>query len=388
MNKHFSLLAADVLRRRLSKKLVVIRDNAIVESKDLQIENYDNPIIIQTNLNAKKFLKYFGKFITNLKIEYQSVHPSNKIRVNRINNLINLHCAETLKNFEISTQLDNFLDEFTKSFKNVEDLVLNGRFKSLNNSELNLNQIFPAMKSLIIDGKIRFTSGDSGLDQNFSHLKHLELYIVPYEFQEFLTESIVRNLIRKNKQITSLRLIQPSRKLLKVASICLPSLDSLDIQFYDDRLTNDENQIYFPNVKKLVTHHSYIPFQNVIFGNLKEFQYLKPMSAYCHRWTQLVKNNSRLRKLITNFYINNEELTRLASSSEHLTEIYISVDDSVDIETIIRLIQKNTHLKKMHLKFKFPNKNRIKSTLKAMLKSDNTWEFNEFMNLMIIERKL
>lgn len=95
----------------------------------------------------KGILIKFGHLISRLSV-LNGVWVS-KNTAKEIFRSINLYCSENLSEFEIHEENDIFV-EFTRAFKKVESVSLEGDFNRVDNSKHTFSQVFPAIRNLIL----------------------------------------------------------------------------------------------------------------------------------------------------------------------------------------------------------------------------------------------
>lgn len=402
-NKYFTNLVSLTLKRILAKKLVILRIPFYDDKKDLQVFETDDSIHIQNIQTISKLLKKSGHFILRLKIEqfYGTAKGASLLQ-----NLINLYCSETLKELHMvfihlttydgtsfSYALKNSLDNFQKPFKNVERIFLHGSFKSLDNDKLKFNEIFPAIQLLSLD--MIGIHDMSSVYQHFSHLKELRAHSwSTHNISGFLTDSSIESCIKMNPNIQRMTLKNVSAKLLKFVADNLPAIESLELSLSTEIEPNQrEQEICFENVTflKIFENVQNLP-RKISFRNLKEFQ-LEGTPKDSSRWIEFVERNQNLRKLcIFDYYLSNEEASRLSSTNPELNEITIAFDTNITNETIVKFINSLKNLMKIELIKYFEThqigKKSFQDTINVLNETfGNQWNLKDFPNKIIIERK-
>lgn len=395
-NRIFSRLAADVFRRKFSKKTIKIVSSSSIGSM-MHIFNKNDNVEIQDYETVPKVLRYFGHLITSLKVEYYFVFDS---EIENINRIINLYCSDTLMDFDVHSGHEDFFDEMTKPFKAVKSVSVRGRYNSLGSKTLKLNELYPEMINLTLKNIKVFDS--SWINLNFPHLKYLCVDVSqntdPRMAANYLSEADVDRFIKNNQQIESVRLGSITQNLLKMVAKDLPNLINLELECYDEWNSNFEHRVIrFDNVKRFTMEggsHS-VP-ENIAFTQLEEFQ-TDGFPKECTRWIDLIENNKSLRKVhVYERYIKNSEFQRLAQAHSNLIEISLMCGKDVQDETIAMFIKKSKQLTKMHLgKYVVPNsgfsvdQRSLNSTSKVLHeKFGDEWIIYEHNLDIFFERKI
>lgn len=349
-NRHFSNLAADVLRRRFNNKLIVFSISTSNDEQANQVSDTDGIIKIQNLETMLKTLKYFGDFISKLEIIYESVDPLES-RAHQIYQFTNVYCSETLAQLHLANAPKGFFDEFRKPFKRLENVSLSGDFDKLSNEKNNLSEMFPAMRSLTLSTLSILNS--NWIDQVYMNLEHLNLLVYNSNGNApgRLTKSKIERLLQNNYQIRSLALEDASPELLRIVARKLPNLEKLELKLFE--AFDDEDEIHFKHLKCLNTKLSSHSVPTIIdLENLEELE-TDAFPGGCQRWMEFVEENKHLKKLtVDHYYINDSEILRLAQANSNLTEMSLWCENDVKSENLMKLIENNQHLRKMHLKLR------------------------------------
>lgn len=354
-NKYFSLLASGIFKRKFSKKVIKIMGSSAIGSVK-HIYYNDDTIELQDYETIPKVLRHFGHLISRLKLEHSFVFDS---KIKHINRYINLYC-DSMVDFDVHSANEDFFHEMTKSFERVENLVIRGRFKSLDSKTLNLNELYPAMKRLSLRNVKVF-------DFSWTHLQHTNLEYLSVDVSQnvdakmaakYLSEADAHIIIKNNPEIRSITLGSITQNLLKLVARDLQRLEQLALEEYDEWNPNFEHRnIFFSNVKRFTMKsgsHS-VP-ENLKFASLEEFE-ADGFPKYCTRWIDFIINTTSLRKVrVDARHIKNSELLRLARANLKLSEISLMCANDVSDDTIINLIKNSKNLRRVHLKkFLLPN---------------------------------
>lgn len=221
-------VAQEIFARKHAKKLIVISEKKEIVNihsiQDKEIETED-VLFVNDFDTILKVLKYFGHFIKNLMVTSNSPLSANEMK--NVTSSINLHCADNLVQFQISSDHLGFFKYMTKPFKNVGTLMIKGGFDSLASSTLKFDELFPAIRELSI-GYIYITD-QSSLVVHLPHLEYLYVEARQLNAPQFLKFVNLKKLLRKNRQISKLELNQlhDQDKMDDIRDI-LPNIDRLE----------------------------------------------------------------------------------------------------------------------------------------------------------------
>lgn len=232
----------------------------------------------------------------------------------------------------------------------------------------------------------------SWFDYTFLHLEYLDVEITNVrDFATIHPESVTERLLKKNPQIRTLVLRMVPPKMLKIVADLVPNLENLQINFYlDEEDANAEYTVHFDNLKMLsIRQSSRTMPKNVYFENLIELE-VDATESKCLRWLEFVEKSKSLVKLrVTDRYLCDEEISRLAMARLNLTELSAGFDRDVKDETIIQLIEMSKNLRKMELiKFVVPTESTsLLLTAKTLReKIGNQWNIADSPSEIFIER--
>lgn len=394
-SKYFLSLAVGVFKRKYSRKSIKIMGSFAIGSVK-HIHYNDDSIELQDYETIPKVLRYFGHLIRRLQVEYYVVFDK---EIKNINRNINLYCSDSLIEFDVHSGHEDFFDDMTKPFKNVKLLTIRGRFNSLDSKTLKMNELYPAMKRLILINVKVFNF-------DWIYLRHSNLEYLCVDVNQnadenmaakYLSEGDVDTMIKSNPQIRTLRLGSITQNLLKLISKDLPALENLELEDYDEWNSNFEHRnILLPNVKffKMERGSHSIP-DNIAFPCLEVFE-SDGFPDYCTRWINFIENNKNLRKVrVYQHHIRNSELLRFARANLKLEEIALMCANNVEDGTIIKFMENSKNLRKIYLnKYIMPNTgsadNRsLSSTAENLRKQFSTeWMVHETPFQIFLERNV
>lgn len=339
-NKKLSSLVDYVMQQKLAKKSVKIVTPNTANSDQAE---KDDSITIDNFVVASKMLKYFGKYIMRMELDF----PTTDNQTEEIEELVNLHCSQTL--FELIVRADNgdIFRSMTKPFQKVENILLKKHIKSLCNNVLNFNDLFPNLRSLnFVYVKV---SDTRCIEQEFPHLEHLSIDVNQFETYEYFTVPVLERFMQKNTHLksVSLQLVWPS--VLKLVAENLPELESLEIVHYYETNETHEN-IQFEKVHTFkMKQSSFSAPSNVTFDELKEL-IIDGCPTYCHRWLQFIEKHPKLQRLtVIDRDLSTSDIIILANSRFNVNEISFHSNGNIDGDDIAYLI-KQTNLQKITMK--------------------------------------
>lgn len=338
VNKPFSVLAADVYRRKYGNKMVEIRQafsidiKTIVEFENrIQIENFD---LIST------IFKHFGSVISNVKINYQEAKGS---RIKDILTLVNRN-SESLKQIRLELDNGNGLDGIEKPFLSVERVSIAGEYERLGNEQMNLNEMFPEMRRLSL--KHSMVHNQTSMALKFPHL---EEFHVAFAHTKGSTENDIRKMIEQNPQIRSLSVHYSTLAFLEFISQHLPNLEHLELPYILTQYSPG-NHMHFRHVKQLkiqtISEHFAV---RATFEQLEKLE-LDSSLDVSSIWIEFIGRSNNLTKLnIIDAEISNRELAMLTNRVPNLIEISFTLGAGVEAETIETFLQRNIKLRNADL---------------------------------------
>lgn len=350
LNNHLSLLVENVLRCRLAGKLVVLPGPYTMFSSRSDELPPENSVIIEEFPLASKVLKNYGHLISSIKID-NFYMPLNSAKT--IYKLINLHCSETLTELHISNTLTNIFDAFEKPFKIVENLLLEGSFDKLDNSNYGFNELFPSMRFLKCG--VMSTYNTKWINNRFEHLEYVHAHlndqasVYAGRFRAYELEQ----LIRSNPQIKNLTLKYVNPKLLKFIADQLPRIENLQLENYDEFNDNGVESycFHFEHMKSFsMRSSSHSMPVNISFGNLLSM-HVNSCPVICSRWIEFVERSRSLKKF-SRISITKAEILRISSANLNFNEISFECDEDIQPNDIVGLIEGVKDLKKIILKIR------------------------------------
>lgn len=372
-NGLFSILATDVFNRKFSNYKIVLKiglppiepiessddmhDIILGISSDLVEffdpfyvkEDDDRPLVAVSNKQIEilnfdlslTVLKYFGRVIRNLEVDYSSMDMD---RTKKINQAINKYCSNMLIQFDLQHCNENSMEKWTGPFVNVENVSIGSQLTKSTNESLPLDQLFPNIKNLYFD----FLSelDESYTDCYMSHLEHLSIGIAKRSSEK--NEPKFENLIKRNPHIFSIALDNISSKFLSIVNELLPNLQDLTLWTFEI----NRRSIHFENVKIFETQIGlYSSPVNITFSKLEELR----MSLYIdghHEWIDFFRNHSNLKRLHIKEILQNRmplPFEELMAELPHLEEMSMRYKPNENVESIIVFLNNHKKLVKFEL---------------------------------------
>lgn len=341
-NKRLSSLVEYVIQQKFAKKSVTIvtpfANNEFYDQTEI-----NDSITINDFRLASKVLKYFGHLIVHLELDF----PSTDNQIEEIEELVNLHCSNTLTELIVRADNGDIFRSMTRPFQKVENIRLKKHIKNLCNKLLNFSDLFPSLRRLnFVYVKV---SDTRCIEQIFPNLEHLQIDVNHFETSEYFTEPVLERFMQKNRHIRSLTLQLVTPSVLKLVAENLPELEYLEVQHYYE--TNDtNNSIHFGKVKRFVMKQSsFSAPNNVIFDELMDL-HIDGLPKYCRRWFQFIEMHPQLQRIeVTGRDLNASDIMRMAHSHFNVSEISLHSSGNVDSHDIAYLI-KHTNLQSIILK--------------------------------------
>lgn len=373
VSEDFSVLAANVFKRKFAIKMIDIREtssrSAILERSDIiMFGNFKN------TLNA---FKHFGPFISKLKI----IDEIHKNRVIQVLELINPEAITTiyLKSYDEFT-----LNSIKTPFWNAENVWLDGKFQKLGNDKWNLNELFPKVHQLSL--KHLQLTDQTSIHLHFRHLRILNFAI---QSERGLSDYDIECLIELNPQIQELSFESVSINTLKFVSEHVQNLESLYLKW---RLKNildyNGDAIHMNNTRKLVVNSS--PdhfFRHVIFDQLEELTiHFNP--DFPDDLIDIVESIPYLTKLeILKGEMNKEDLNQITGTIPNLVEVSIEAGLDIDVDTVDRFLKMSHKLETFVLNCDSNHFYTDDQLNELKMKITTEWIISQHLNYFMFERK-
>lgn len=343
----YSILAQDVFRRKYSKKEIKIFNPTINFTGEIFLIGDEASIPVQHLELILKILKKFGKFIQRLSFFIWAAHVSAST-IDEISSYINLYCSESLLKLRIQVDGNYSTSVFSgmlKPFNAVEEVTLQGRLGKMNSSMLDFNELFPALRNLIVN--VVFVENTSFIDRKFPQLEYVSiapsgLFTAYKPIQS--NPGDVEKMIKKNPQIRSIHFQSCTVEVLKTVNVFLPNLENLHIDLYLNGNHRAEELLFFENVKNFTVFAVLFP-TNLRFGHLTTFETKSDPNL---DWIKFVQRNPFLENLsIKGANIKKQQLQRLATLDWNMKEVYLRLSLDIDDESIVNFVRSLEKIKKI-----------------------------------------
>lgn len=390
-NKQFSVLAADVFRRRFaSLDIEIVKDrrlmvkpffvnvvdsilgnNALENEDKIPFEMSKHSIEVYDFELTLSLLKQFGNVIRNLNIHTQKLQ-SNHTEI--INKFTDKYCAKSLVKLDLKFIRSKTLEQFTGPFNVVEDLSFAIDVHKIGSKTQPLNQSFPNIKrlSLFMVSDIDY----SFIDCNYPRLEQLS--VRGLHATRFETAVAMQSIISKNPQIRNIELGTFVPNLIKIVQKLLPKIEQLTLALAS---SIGNYKLHFEHVKVFALGTSGLPGQ-ITFGKLEEL-HIYYSNGQSSAWVEFLEKHQN----ISRFHIRghgtesdlHEQFERITIKIPNLKEMSIVSERMVEVNAVVRFIE--THVKLMKFEI-IPCTRDVKEILKR--KFELQWNIN---NLKRDDRK-
>lgn len=392
-SKYFDIIVEDVIKRRLSKRMVVFSMLHPSKSPYLIFEENKESVKVRYVEAAIEFLKKFSQYIRNLKIKDILPRRHMPRRLNEVYRLIHEHCSETLTEFQYEWMNDNFFDFITIPFTNVQTVSMTGNVFS-SSINLDFQQMFPVIRILHLNWvRIQNTSK---ITLEYPHLETLYIEIHTDSSDDTVNEPVVIDLIRKNPQIQSISLKNVHSNLLQIVSETLINLEQLTVDSYLE--AKSTAKIHFEQMKSFKISNGFFRsmISNISFGeHLEEFEVIAHFRD--HKYIDFIEKNRNLKKIFVYGpfgLLDNHDIQRLAAADLNVTEMSISFDIDIEGENLVQLVNNCKQLKQLHLTMIPTNqftsfKPEIKEIISMLSKEfENRFVLNRYENEIILTKNV
>lgn len=275
VNSGLSAIAGSEVRcryRRHSKLEIIIRGYIGTYNED------QNQLTIQDAQMALNVLKYFGKYFAVVAFNFNdSINSSD---LNQITQYLNIYCAKSLAQLELD-MTHNLLGKFEKPFEAVEELMICLTVPA-SNETIRMNDLFPQLRRLKLRSGFNSVNYDF-INSTFPYLEHLHVFT--------FGDEDVREIIRRNPTIRSIKPQARHPSLIKFISQYLPNLENLTIY----HALNEG--VRFENVKCLeFMTNDMVSIEKLSMPQLESLK-MSYNPSFSEKWMEYFKNNTQLRRL-------------------------------------------------------------------------------------------
>ncbi|XP_031637938.1 uncharacterized protein LOC116350322 [Contarinia nasturtii] len=380
-----SLIASDVFKQKYANYTVKIDHNGDTKT-DLILMN--NETILMLGLNTtRKILKHFGRAIQKLTIQTQHFWINKE---DDILELVDKYCKLSLNKLSLEITNGDTLKKLSGPFEKVEDFtcnVIDVTEVAIRNHN-SLNSIFPNIRNLTL---IIESDTNTNFVDHLPHLENLNLIgdVVELDDNQKNTKYVyTERLIRKNHNITSLKLVYYPPDYLNVVEKYLKKIESLAIWHFN---LSAPIIFKFRDVKKFEFLSPPIGSPTKIsFSNLQEVR-LKYNAKHEREWIDFFTNNPHLKRVYIEDDAENEKYFSLKSLGSQLMEVEefsILSNNNISFSEIVKFVEINWFYKLQ--RFTYGSKNFNEDDGEYLKKElENKWnitEFNDHFDGFLFER--
>lgn len=334
INDEFSMLAADVYRRKHSHLQIILADlfslpdelNNTLSASDGEIDTdaidriIQNPSFIcnktanirlreeciglrdyATTLNT---FKHFGHLIKEL-----HVIRSAPLHLEFVGYLISKYSSDSLVEVAFSSSFDKLLERITKPLINVGNVTFYGTSFNFQLSIKEFDELFPVVRRLELRN-----FADHNLAYFNCHMPHLEHFLL----EQQTASPCILDIIGKNPQIRSIGLYRVDSELLQNVNTLLPQLESLQLP----RSKLQSEIIQFENVTTFDIRMNGSP-AHLRFPRLQTF-YVQYLDSLQNDYVSFLNEHTFLRHLhLASVEIRDSEFQQLTANLADLVEVTI-----------------------------------------------------------------
>lgn len=269
---------------------------------------------------------------------------------------IDAHCRESLVEFSLNYRgcnVNNVFKQFTRPFKNVEDLSLElyNTNEQTEDHQLRFNKVFPNIRQLNID--FNRLGGSPLIGCELPKLDNLEIGS-SFGYNYELNEPILIDLLKRNPQITHLSLHRPPFQVFQYVKKYLISLKELIINELIEVGTNSEKieEISLPTVNSLdllIFQENCRPTNRILFNA----NVLREISLGCKSGRQnddyvnFLLKYPKIQKLGAGSGLHNEILLKLIGKFPELFYAAFDFAEDVTVNNIIEFIKQAPSLNQL-----------------------------------------
>lgn len=315
------------------------------------VSSDDSGAIIDTNKKnihirsvdlAESALKLFGDMIHFIEIAFTVIEAAD---ATKISSTVVENCANSLIELQLNGCHGTILDNFQKSFPNVNATAFSthtNQAMQIGTNTWTLDHIFPNAKHLSVNiAKLDYWNA---IGDSFSQLKVLSLV---YPKPTYSSAVDFNKLLNNSRSIRSLTLSYSSLALLETASNTLPELHALELnEFADDFYTGGD--IHFQNVTNLrivtTKNNAQIP-EKLHFNGVKALT-LSLEYNFTEEWRQFLRSISQNIEWlnIKALAFSTDELKTIAQDSTHVKLATISCTEKMPITEIVNYLEHSSQL--------------------------------------------
>lgn len=350
-DNRFFILTEKVAKQQLAtNKLIFYHPFHDATPSSVSMEAFDDRIKMSHLPMISNLLRYFGHLIVHLEILNRKNLPI--FQAQRLYQLVNLHCSETLRQLYIRNHQDDLFGEFRKPFRRLEFISLDGRFDSMPNLSIPFSELFPLLCGLNLESAIISQLNITG--QTLPHLEYLST-----ENWGSINSMSIKALIKNNQQIRRLNLRLAQAFLLPYIADELPFIERLAFECDSSNtiihqwLYSIYSDLHFKHLKSfIVPGYPYLMPKSITFGELEELEINVPNQDRDKLFALIEKYKTTLKRLRLWICLDDVNLLQFTTSDFNLIEMAFKCGRESDIDRFIELIENTQRLQTFSLIFK------------------------------------
>lgn len=267
----------------------------IQKTKSVFIENVSS-LEIKDYKTIERTYTFFGRFISKLTVIYtakQQLYA--ELRGKLVGELISNYSSESL--VDVQFHIRNILQYITKPLINVKHLTLGNSYAYTGNESLPLNELFPAVKRLMLLNCWFFHI--DYIDTLIPHLEHLSMQFYSKHLRnERQNLKHIENVLTKNAHIQSMELnLIPEAPTMLLESVrkCLPNIRNFTLW----NCNRMKHAVHFENVTTLTIKSATTSLHNLHFPELENLHLKYPSEM----WQHFLNEHNHLLTLHIEFFI-------------------------------------------------------------------------------------
>lgn len=305
-------------------------------NRPVTVEN-DTVLISDLKLAANT-LRHFGGLISRLSFEFEyrskPCTGDEESQNRKLLTYVNKYTHASLDGFVIhfsGCDVDIF-GEIIDKFINVSRVSIHISQVTTNTDNVRLDELFPDVQHL--DLNFHQITDPNFIDCKFKKLEHLHISASQFDG---VIETTFTSFMEKNRNITHMSIVSPTKRLLQIASKHLYRLKDLRIL---QSIEEDSSctKVYFPRVKTVVVRLSpgnCYPPRRITFGSL-----LDEIALTCSArdigddFFNFLFKYPNITKLTAGIGLNNSNLHKINLKIPNLLEAFFSFNSDVTTENI------------------------------------------------------
>lgn len=330
MSPYFKELADYIFSRDFASKAIVFHQGF---TYDRLVDQHNVLNLTDVSLIERLF-KNYGPMISRLDISFKS---DTKNESKEVIDLANRYCTD-LKQLHLFSYDQETLDDVNAPFLSVENVLMYGDFRRLGSKTLQLNEIFPNLRTLLLDRLYLFDREET--KQKYPKLQYLGLSL---KLDEML-ENKIYEMIKKNSQIQNVSLHLGTPRYISMIKNLLPQLENLELHSFS---AENFGNFTLTTIKKLTVGSNTI--DGIIFEALEELQFnFSRLDG--DNWADFIDKHPKLIKLdITGDPIDETLLPKIVGKLPNLIEASFKIGSTNDGEAFVQFLKKSDRFEKLEI---------------------------------------